>query len=49
MNTNKIGFLDSGFGGITVLSEALEDSFQKKLHIFADIEHVPMEQRQRKK
>ncbi len=41
MNTDKIGFLDSGFGGITVLSEALRQLPQENYIYYADIEHVP--------
>ncbi|WP_024832594.1 glutamate racemase [Ruminiclostridium josui] len=41
MNTNKIGFLDSGFGGITVLSEALRQLPKENYIYYADIEHVP--------
>ncbi|HEX2926963.1 MAG TPA: glutamate racemase [Ruminiclostridium sp.] len=41
MNTGKIGFLDSGFGGITVLSEALRQLPQENYIYYADIEHVP--------
>ena len=41
MNTDKIGFLDSGFGGITVLSEALRQLPNENYIYYADIEHVP--------
>jgi glutamate racemase len=41
MNTDKIGFLDSGFGGITVLSEALRQLPGENFIYYADIEHVP--------
>ncbi|PYG87150.1 glutamate racemase [Ruminiclostridium sufflavum DSM 19573] len=43
MNTsgNSIGFLDSGFGGITVLSEALKQLPNENYLYYADIEHVP--------
>ncbi|AEY68106.1 glutamate racemase [Clostridium sp. BNL1100] len=41
MNTDKIGFLDSGFGGITVLSEALRQLPQENYIYYADIKHVP--------
>lgn len=41
MNTDKIGFLDSGFGGITVLSEALRQLPKENYIYYADIEHAP--------
>jgi len=41
MNTQSIGFLDSGFGGITVLSEALRQLPNENYIYYADIEHVP--------
>jgi len=41
MNTESIGFLDSGFGGITVLSEALRQLPNENYIYYADIEHVP--------
>lgn len=41
MNADKIGFLDSGFGGITVLSEALRQLPKENYIYYADIEHVP--------
>jgi glutamate racemase len=41
MNTDKIGFMDSGFGGITVLSEALRQLPRENFIYYADIEHVP--------
>jgi glutamate racemase len=41
MNTDSIGFLDSGFGGITVLSEALRQLPDENYIYYADIEHVP--------
>ncbi|MHB8063548.1 MAG: glutamate racemase [Ruminiclostridium sp.] len=41
MNTKSIGFLDSGFGGITVLSEALRQLPNENYIYYADIEHVP--------
>ncbi len=43
MNTNSdsIGFLDSGFGGITVLSEAIKQLPNENYIYYADIEHVP--------
>lgn len=43
MNTNgkSIGFLDSGFGGITVLSEALKQLPNENYIYYADVEHVP--------
>ncbi len=41
MKTDSIGFLDSGFGGITVLSEALKQLPNENYIYYADIEHVP--------
>lgn len=41
MKTDSIGFLDSGFGGITVLSEAIRQLPAENYIYFADIEHVP--------
>lgn len=41
MKTDSIGFLDSGFGGITVLSEALRQLPDENYIYYADIEHVP--------
>jgi len=41
MNTESIGFLDSGFGGITVLSEALRQLPNENYMYYADIEHAP--------
>lgn len=41
MNTDSIGFLDSGFGGITVLSEALRQLPNENYIYYADTEHVP--------
>ncbi len=41
MKTDSIGFLDSGFGGITVLSEALRQLPYENYIYYADIEHVP--------
>ena len=41
MKTDSIGFLDSGFGGITVLSEALRQLPNENYIYYADIEHVP--------
>lgn len=41
INGNSIGFLDSGFGGITVLSEALRQLPNENYIYYADIEHVP--------
>ncbi len=41
MNENSIGFLDSGFGGITVLSEALRQLPNENYIYYADNEHVP--------
>lgn len=41
INGNSIGFLDSGFGGITVLSEALKQLPNENYIYYADIEHVP--------
>jgi glutamate racemase len=41
MKTDCIGFLDSGFGGITVLSEALRQLPDENYIYYADIEHVP--------
>lgn len=40
-NSSSIGFLDSGFGGITVLSEALKQLPNENYIYYADIEHVP--------
>lgn len=41
MKTCGIGFLDSGFGGITVLSEALRQLPDENYIYYADTEHVP--------
>ncbi len=41
MTTESIGFLDSGFGGITVLSEALKQLPNENYIYYADNEHVP--------
>lgn len=41
MKTDSIGFLDSGFGGITVLSEALRQLPHENYIYYADVEHVP--------
>jgi glutamate racemase len=41
MNTKSIGFLDSGFGGITVLSEAIRQLPNENYIYYADVEHVP--------
>lgn len=41
MKTDSIGLLDSGFGGITVLSEALRQLPNENYIYYADIEHVP--------
>lgn len=41
MKTESIGFLDSGFGGITVLSEALRQLPNENYIYYADNEHVP--------
>lgn len=41
METESIGFLDSGFGGITVLSEALRQLPNENYIYYADTEHVP--------
>lgn len=41
MNTESIGFLDSGFGGITVLAEAQRQLPNENYIYYADIEHVP--------
>lgn len=41
MKTESIGFLDSGFGGITVLSEALRQLPNENYIYYADTEHVP--------
>ncbi|MDF2986105.1 MAG: glutamate racemase [Eubacterium sp.] len=41
MRTDSIGFLDSGFGGITVLSEALRQLPDENYIYYADNEHVP--------
>lgn len=41
MRTDSIGFLDSGFGGITVLSEALRQLPDENYIYYADKEHVP--------
>jgi len=41
MRTDSIGFLDSGFGGITVLSEALRQLPNENYIYYADNEHVP--------
>ncbi len=41
MGTDSIGFLDSGFGGITVLSEALRQLPGENYIYYADNEHVP--------
>ncbi len=41
MRTESIGFLDSGFGGITVLSEALRQLPDENYIYYADNVHVP--------
>lgn len=41
MRTDRIGFMDSGFGGITVLSEALRQLPDENYIYYADNEHVP--------
>ncbi|WP_027631141.1 glutamate racemase [Ruminiclostridium cellobioparum] len=41
MKNDSIGFLDSGFGGITVLSEALRQLPDENYIYYADNEHVP--------
>lgn len=41
MRTDSIGFLDSGFGGITVLSEALRQLPDENYIYYADNVHVP--------
>lgn len=40
-DSDSIGFLDSGFGGITVLSEALRQLPNENYIYYADTEHVP--------
>jgi glutamate racemase len=41
MRNDSIGFLDSGFGGITVLSEAIRQLPDENYIYYADNEHVP--------
>ena len=41
MKNGSIGFLDSGFGGITVLSEAVRQLPYENYIYYADNEHVP--------